>query len=660
MKSQYLGAAMMCAYGVASASPAFAQNGARHVLNLEEVDMGVLVQDVSMVTGQTFILDPDVRGKVSITSTEPMTSDEVFQVFLATLRVHGYTAVPSGRGVYTILPEQSAVGQAGLSSRAGDAFVTEIIPLTHFNAVEAAQMVKPIIDAQGQAVATANSNMLVVVDYASNLPRVRALVAELDRDRAVVETLPLTNIPATEMQQILTAVQGGGGRRGDSGGAADFTAIASETSNAIILRGDEPSVRRALRIARELDQTDPTRDNLRIIPLSHARGDELVPILEQVGRTVTDQAGPADNSRATIAYHEQTNSLVVSADRETLLAMERVVEALDVRRAQVLVEAIIVEISDDTARELGLQFLLAGSDGEVPFVSTNFSNSAPSLLALTGALVGDELVSPDGADTVASNPFVDSAVSSLLAANGITAGIGGESGDTLFGVILNAVQTDTESNVLSTPSILTLDNQTSSIFSGQQIPVNTGAALGDANLNPFITVERIDVGILLDVTPNIGEDGSVRLDIRQEVASIAAPIGDLTTDFITNRREIATTVVANDGELIVLGGLIQESDTVTQEKVPLLGDIPGIGRLFEDRARGIARSNLMVFIRPTIVRDQDDARATTERTYNYIRAEQLYLDDDEVPLIDRFLGEVLGAEPPGGPLPPTPPIAEED
>ena len=629
--------------------PAFGLTGstseepARHVLNFDDVELSALIADVSIVTGYTFIVHPDVKSKrVTVTSSSPLTKDGIFEVFLSTLRVHGFTAVPAGKDSYRIVPEQSAVGEAGLRGEGGNSFVTEIIKLDHFSAQEAAQMVKPLIDAQGQVIANARSNTLVVVDYASNLPRVRKLIARLDEDQTTIETLPLLNVPAAEMQAILTSLSQTAGE----GGVADFQAIASKSGNALILRGDEMAVKRALSVAQNLDVSDRAEDTLRIVSLKNADASEVVPVLEKVAAAMSTRRGEisADGSASTIAFHAPTNSLVLSAPTETLLAMERVIENLDRRRAQVLVEAIIVEMSDDTARELGLQFLLSGTgDSTVPFASTNYSRSAPNLLALAGALSSDTPLSGGGT----GNAFSQSAVTSLLGLTGLSVGVGGQSGNTLFGAILNAVETDTNSRVLSKPFNMTLDNGTSSLLVGQEVPIVTGEVLGDGNSNPFRTVDRREIGIRLDVTPRISSDDTVRLEINQEVSSIAGAVGQVTPDLIFNKREITTSVLADSGEIIVIGGLIEQSETDTMEKVPLLGDIPLAGRAFRNEGTARNRKNLMVFIRPTVIRDAQSARDVTSRSYRYVRAEELWSGKDGAPnSLDAFVNEVLGAEVP--------------
>ncbi|MEQ9315917.1 MAG: type II secretion system secretin GspD [Henriciella sp.] len=612
---------------------------ARHVLSLDDVEITALIDDVSIITGYTFILHPDVaRTRVTVLSQSPMTTDEVFQVFLSTLRVNGFAAIPAGKGVYRVVPEQLAVGEAGVYAAGPNAFITEIFRFDSFGAVEAAQMIKPLVDAQGQVVANTRSNSVVVVDYASNMPRIRDIVEQLDADdRTQVETLALTSVPSKEMAEILKNLLG----TRDGNPVTNFEVSSSPTSNSIIVRGDGPMVERSIRIARQLDEAEPSRDNLRVIQLNNSKAEEIVPILEKIAATMADQRGPADNAvpPATIAHHPESNSLIISATPDTLLAMERVVESLDKRRAQVLVEAIIVEMSDDTARELGVQFLLSGTgDSSTPFATTNFTRSAPNLLALAGAIITDGDL-PGGSN---GGPFTDAALSSLLGVNGALVGIGGQDGDTLFGAIINAVEQDTSSRVLSKPFNMTLDNGTSSLIVGQDVPLTSGEVLGDANSNPFRTVQREQVGVKLEVTPRISSDDTIRLDIYQEVSSVFGQVGTVSPDLILNTRNITTSVLADDGEIIVIGGLIEQTEAKTNSKVPFLGDIPVAGNLFKSEGVGGTRTNLMVFIKPTIIRDRESASRVTARSYNYLRAQELLQEDEVGVTIDQFLGEVLG------------------
>lgn len=613
-----------------------------HVMNLKDVDISVLIDDVSAITGHTFVVHPSVRGRVTVSSQTPLSDREVFQVFLSTLRVHGFTAIPGRGGVYKVVPEQSASAEAALarSSVTGDQFETAVLRLNNFDATEAAKMIKPITNPQGQLSASSASNTLIVVDYAANISRVREVISQIDKDRTSTLTVALANMSASEMAKTINGMKAV--KRGASG--YDVTAIAVESNNSIIIKGNSDDVASVHEIIKGLDVSNREDDaSLKVLTLKHSQAHDIAPILETMGARLADQASPDNNAKNApkIAVYEPTNSLVVSASPMVLRQLERVVEDLDQRRSQVLVEAIIVELSDNAARELGVEFVLSGTGSSTtPFAATNFTRSSPNVLAMAGALVLD---STDSTDTTSSSSLQSAAINSLLGSAGGLLGIGGQSSDgTIFGAILNAVDTDVSSNVLSTPHLLTLDNEEASITVGQEVPITTGEALGNNNSNPFRTVERKPLGVTLEVTPQIGEGDSITLDLRQEVSSIFDSISG--TDFITNNREINTKILADDGEIVVLGGLIKEEETLNQSKVPILGDIPGIGRLFSSEGTTKKRTNLMVFLRPTIIRDAETMRRTTDQKYNYIRKEQLAATRDERASLDVFMQEVLGVD----------------
>ena len=611
-----------------------------HVMNLKDVDISVLIDDVSAITGHTFVVHPSVRGRVTVSSQTPLTDREVFQVFLSTLRVHGFTAIPSRGGVYKVVPEQSASSEAALarSSVVGDQFETAVIRLRNFDATEAAKMIKPITNPQGQLTASASSNTLIVVDYAANISRVRKVVAEIDEDQSQTLTIPLTNVSSTEMARTINGMKGNG--RGAVG--FDVTTVAVESNNSLVIKGDVSDVAKVQKIIRELDVSNENEDaSLKVLSLKHSEAKDIAPILEVMGQRLAEQNSPGGTVKAVpkIAIYEPTNSLVVSAAPMVLRQLERVVEELDQRRSQVLVEAIIVELSDNAARELGLEFVLGGRNGSsTPFAATNFTRTTPNILSIAGALALD---SDDFGDT-ASNSLQSAAINSLIGTAGGLLGLGGETSDgTIFGAILNAVDTDVSSNVLSTPHLLTMDNEKASITVGQEVPITTGEALGNNNSNPFRTVERKPLGVTLEVEPQIGEGDSIKLNLRQEVSSI---FDSIDGDFITNNREINTTILADDGEIVVLGGLIQEEESLNIQKIPLLGDIPGIGRAFSSEGKTKKRTNLMVFLKPTIVRDAATMRRTTDQKYRYIRKEQLAASRSERASLDVFMKDVLGMD----------------
>lgn len=654
--------AMAALIALSGAQTAMAQSERGQVLNLREADIKTFIEDVSSVTGYTFIVHPQVRGNVTVTSQSALSREELFDVFMSTMRVNGFAVVGAGNGTYRIVPEELAAGDAGASTAAGtdNQFATTVIQLDNVDAAAAADAVRPIINPQGEVTANPAANTLVVVDYAGNLNRVRQVVYEMDMDRSSFETVPIRNMSAVEMAATLRDVLGTG-RDGRLAGGVTVTPV--RAGNSVVIRGEGAELARVRALIDDLDTENMRRDTIRVIRLQHANGADLVPVLEQIAasvETVAEGGPPTPTGGPRISYDAGTNALVISAPTETLREMERIIEELDVRRAQVLVEAIIVEVSDNAARELGLQFFLAGNENSaVPFATTSYTQSAPNILALTGAALtnsfaprnnnnDDDDDDDDGGSSVddtTSQILREAALNSLLGINGLALGIGGQNDDgVIFGAILNAVDDDTDSNVLSTPSVLTLDNQEALINVGQEIPISTGEVLSDSNTNPFRTIERKDVGVKLIVQPQIGAGETIKLFLRQEVSSVLGSANVVSGELITSKREIETTVLADDGEVIVLGGLIEDDEQISMSKVPVLGDIPGIGRAFRTEGRTKQRTNLMVFIRPTIIRSAADMRGATDRKYNYMRNEQFNATDGKSITMDDMMRGVIGAD----------------
>jgi general secretion pathway protein D len=619
---------------VLASAPAQAQE---HVINYRDAEIQAFIDDVSALTGYTFIVGPNVRGAITITSDTPMTSAEVFQTFLSTMRAYGFAVLPTASGAYQILPEQNAARTGGpVTNRLrGDQYVTAVERLDHVSVRDALSTLRPMVSQTGFLNAAEGANVLVIADTAENVARIRAVIDQMDRDNSVHEMVALQNVSASEMARIIENV-----RSRQASGEDDtlfgVTVAPIPSSNTILLRGARNAVQEMARLVAEVDQVSESNQSFRVVYLNHAEGEGLLPILEQVATTLGGD-GPGAR-RASVSHHAPTNALIINADPDIQREMELVIRQLDIRRPQVLVEAIIVEISDTAARELGVQFLLAGTEGDSPLVTTRYSNTNPDLLALTGALSG-----VDG-DEQTSTTLRSAALGSLLGVNGLAAGFGGQDGDgNLFGLILNAVDTDTDSNVLSTPSILTLDNQDAMIMVGQEIPITTGEVLGANNANPFRTIERQNVGVQLDVRPQINEGDTIRLFIRQEVSSVFGPVSQASSELITNTREITTTVLADDGEIVVLGGLIEQDDQYAEDGVPGLNRLPGVGRLFRSEGRSSGRRNLMVFIRPTIIRSEEDMRAVTDGRYGYITNEQRLADPNGDSSLEALMDVLMSA-----------------
>ncbi len=669
------------ATGLMLALAAYAPVIAQTTLNLRDADVRAFIQDASRVTGRNFIIDGRVQGKVTVVSDRPLSRSEYFEVFLSTLRANGLVAIPTSNGAYRIQPAETAAaqpGKIGLSGAARNQFITEVFRLRSIEASSAVDTLRPLVSREGSVTANRGANSLVVADYADNIRRIRSLLQRIDSDGASTELIALKNANArdlaTSLQQLITGSSGGG--ENARGGVA---IVAIDSSNSLALRGDRGTVSRFAAIARDLDKRAASGAEVRVIWLQHADAAKLLPVLQQlVGQTgISSGSDSASSSASTpasttptpvsapssggrnapvIARYEGANAIIISAPSEMQRTLGDVVRQLDTRREQVLVEAIIVEISDTAARKLGVQFLLGGKPGSnIPFAATNYSNAAPNILTIAGAVAARDLntttttINGNTTTTTTNNPVSDqlaqAAVNSVLGAAGAFGGFATNVGNNgVFGAIINAVQQDNKSNILSTPSVVTLDNQEAKILVGQEVPITTGEKLGNNFDNAFRTVQRQNVGIQLEVKPQVNEGDAIKLFIRQEVSSIAGPVSNNGNDLILNKREIQTTVTVDDGQIVALGGLLDDNERRTIEKIPLLGDIPGLGQLFRSRAKSREKTNLMVFIRPTILRNAEDARKLAERRYGYIRDQQLLLRPNEEPSIDELVRDYMGAE----------------
>ena len=374
-------------------------------------------------------------------------------------------------------------------------------------------------------------------------------------------------------------------------------------------------IKQIKRVISRLDSNSSQSSNLKVIYLKYAKAEDLTGILEKVAESLEEEipSESAKKNKTSIGFHNDTNALIISAQPDILKSLESVISQLDIRRAQVLVEALIVEISDKLARDIGVQFLFIGDGESSPIATQRFGTPNPDLISTIGAETSE--------DSTISSTMQTRAANSLLALDGLAVGVARyKASGTSFATILNLIAQDADSNVLSTPSIMTMDNEEASIVVGQEIPITTGETLSGSNSNPFRSVTRQEIGVKLVVRPQINEGNAVKMYINQEVSSIFGPLGEMSTDLITNKRNIKTTVLVEDGETIVLGGLIDDDVQESVKKVPFLGDIPLLGRLFKTTSITRTKRNLMVFLRPTIVRNSEDVRAISNRKYNYFQA----------------------------------------
>lgn len=612
------GALIIAATMFAMTPDARAQDG--HLITMQEADIRAFIDDVSIVTGKTFLVDPRVQGKVTISSEQNLSKAEVFNVFKDVMRLHGYAVIRTPGGEYRITLLQGAAQDAPFVINSGynGQLATTIIRLNYVDAAEAAKLIKPVMHSQGILTALPGGDIIVVTDFPENLRKAREIVSAMDISGMSIETIQLTQASAIDIENAITKL---------AGPRATYRAIAVPGNNSVIIEGNADDMARLRPLILQMDQVGATpRGQVSVIALRFADGAQIAEILTALLPSYERDGQPVP----TIAYEAGSNTIIISASGETQQALSSVIRRLDVRRPQVLVEAIIVEVSDTATRDLGLQFAIAGANGSsIPFIGTNYSRQAPNILSLTGAVAT--------AGGAGNGDIPAAALNSLFGLDGGILGGAGISGNTLFSVILNAVETDDNSNVLSTPFVTTVDNVPATFLVGQEIPITTGESLGGNNANPFRTFERQEVGIKLEVLPQISEGDVIRLTITQEVSSINGDVSGSSGDFILNKREITTTVLANDGEVIVLGGLIQDDEEVNIDKVPGLGDAPIIGRLFQSRGKARTRTNLMVFIRPTIIRSAEDARPITQERMDYMRRYEIENSEDGTSKLDRVL-----------------------
>ena len=586
----------------------FALNSAQ--INMRDADIRAFAADMAQISNKTIVLDPRVKGNVTVVSNQDLDAGEAYAVFLSVLRVHGYAAIENN-GVVKVMPESGARQDATVNNKNNDSLATEVIRLSQANARVIAPLLKPLVNKQGHIAAYEATNSIIIADYVGNLSRIKSILLELDKNPAdTFELIPLDNTSANEVARILGSMW-----RGDNQMSKSFSAIAVERSNSILLRGQIGVVKQIKKVISRLDSNSSQSSNLKVIYLKYAKAEDLTGILEKVAESLEEEI-PSESSKknkTNIGFHNDTNALIISAQPDILKSLESVISQLDIRRAQVLVEALIVEISDKLARDIGVQFLFIGDGESSPIATQRFGTPNPDLISTIGAETSE--------DSTTSSTMQTRAANSLLALDGLAVGVARyKASGTSFATILNLIAQDADSNVLSTPSIMTMDNEEASIVVGQEIPITTGETLSGSNSNPFRSVTRQEIGVKLTVRPQINEGNAVKMYINQEVSSIFGPLGEMSTDLITNKRNIKTTVLVEDGETIVLGGLIDDNVQESVKKVPFLGDIPLLGRLFKTTSITRTKRNLMVFLRPTIVRNSEDVRAISNRKYNYFQA----------------------------------------
>ena len=589
-----------------------------YMLNYDNVEVRAVTQDIARFAKKTIILDPRVKGKVTIFSDSLLDQEQVWQVYLRTIQVNGFSAINEGN-IVRIIPDNEATRDSNDPTQNAD-YVTKILLLNNRSADELLPMLKPIVGRQASLSSIASINSILLVDRKSNVDRIELLLKELDEDdTAKISIIKLNNLSSVEAVRILDKL-----KLQNNPTINNFIAIPFTQSNSVILSANKVVSKNVESTLRVLDEDVQNDGTVAVIYLKYAKADEVASIVNTVSSTF---AADSDSQKPVVTYHEKTNSLIVSSEGSNLDLIRNLVAKIDIRRAQVLVEAIIVELSENAAKNLGIEAIFSGSDddgNQIPIGITRFpSSKSPDLLAITGNSV-------QGGDDATLSAI---ATNSLLNTQGLVAGFGSidSDGDSFVGII-NAIAEDQNSNILSTPSIIAMDNEPANLVIGQEIPITIGESLGANNANPFRTTSRQEVGVKLSITPQINEGNSVILDIKQEVSGVA---GALTggSDIITNKRTIETTVLVDNNQIIVLGGLIDDDIQETINRVPVLGQIPILGRLFRSSSKSVIRRNLTVFLRPKILADSKSVNQISLEKYNFIKAEGL-LNESREEIID--------------------------
>ncbi len=618
-------------------------------LNLKDADINAVIATVSEMTGRNFIVDPRVKGRVTVISSQPMEADAIYQVFLSVLDVHGFAAVP-GKNVTKIVPgvnaKQDAVPTVARSGQEpGGQTVTRVIPVNNVAAAQLVPIMRPLMPQEAHLAAYAPTNVLIASGTAANIDRMVDLVRRIDLSSETEnELIPLKYASAGEVERILNALQQSAAKAGTAPGD-EVKIIADIRTNSVLLSGDKSSRMHLKRILQQLDTPLESSGNTRVIYLHYAKASEMAEILNGIGQTIVEEKsggatpgkGPRQGGTLKIQADESTNALVINAPPDVMRDLEGVIRRLDVRRAQVMVKAVIAEVSTDTATELGIRWAYDGSGDNGPVGLIDFEDNNKTSLASIAAATSAGLAPP---------PLNGLSLAAGEFSNGVFQ----------FGALVRALSGDGNTNIVSTPTLVTLDNEEAEIVVGQNVPFVTGSysSTGTTSTptNPFQTIQREDVGLLLKIKPQINEGDSIRMEITNELSSLSASSAS-ASDLITNKRSVKTTVMVDDGKVLVLGGLIDDQLTESAQKVPLLGDIPLLGWLFRYQSTKKVKQDLMVFLHPRILRDDKQSMALTSDKYNYMRAQQLAIRErgvslmrDEVSPLLEEMGEFLELPPP--------------
>lgn len=590
-------------------------------LNFREADIRAVIESAAEITGRSFVLDPRVKGNITIIAPGEIDADMFYEAILSALQVQGFQAVDDGAVTRVVPFSQSFQVPSGL---VGGSLQTKVIALNHVTASELVPVLKPMMSKGSLLQAYAAGNNLVITDTASQIQQVENVLRDIDRaDQSAVEVVSLSHISAGEALHIAGQLKQFQDQQ--------LSIVEDSFNNRVIVSGSRTARSSFRRFVTQLDVPTTQQGGVEVIYLNYASAEDIKPILDGMlqSETFLKLAGEGGNAEGgaegsfTIQADTDNNAIVIAASASVIGEVQNVIRKLDRRRPQVLIEAIIASVSEDVARDVSSQLALAGRN--TGGLVSSFDGVLTSLL---GVVVEGEITSSTDGDTT---------IDASTALSGIGTGVTGAFGDfdndsgEGWGLLIQALATDTNTKILSTPSILTLDNEEASLSVGQEVPFVTGSFTSTTNssTNPFQTIEREEVGVVLTVTPQINDADAVRLQISQEISSIAAALTEGVSDIVTDKSTITTNVMVEDRELLVLGGLMQDQESDSEAKVPLLGDVPLLGWLFRDDSRSADQNVLMMFIRPTILRTSEDASAVSKQRYEYLRQYQTDTENEE-------------------------------
>ena len=663
-------AALLASLTLPAAAQVKSQDGPTITPNYKDADLSQIIQAVSEVTGKNFIIDPRVNAKVTMLSATPMSPAAFYEAFLSVLQVYGYVAVPAGK-VIKIVPNTDARQLPANDlpndvSRTSDEIVTQIISMKNVSAAQLVPILRPLIPQYGQLAAYAAGNMLIISDRASNVSRIVRIVQRMDESGdEPIEVIALHNASAADVVRIVNSLNQGGQGAEAAGAAAKI--VADDRTNSILLTGEKSQRLKLKALIINMDTPLATGGDTQVRYLRYADAEKIADKLKgQATATAKAQGGPPTagtgggtpnvDASVTIWADVSTNALIITAPPKIMKSLMAVIDKLDIRRAQVQVEAIIVEIDVNKSSNLGVQWLLDGGHN-YGYGVTNLPGGGTSIVDLAAAVLGATGSTTTLPGGVTGTGATSTGISSSTVGVGATFALGTYNTNTGrgFAALIQALRSDGSSNIISTPSLITMNNEEAEVKVTQEIPLITGSyssstASVSGTTSPFTTIQREEVGTILKVTPHINEGNSVQLKIEQEDSSPGAKLAN-SADISTNKRSIKTTVLIEDGGVIVLGGLMSDTVLESEDRVPGLGAIPLIGNLFKSRSGSRQKKNLLVFIRPKILRDADATETTSELQYNDLRQQQRSLNKGHITLLPGQKQPVVPPMPPGAGLP---------